>query len=951
MNTLGLALIWTALQVTIFCVAGSFLYFVARRRHPARGAAALCGVLLTTVGIAALSFSPWPRWWTMADERHVAREPRGEMQAVTTDHVPPASIGVTAADLNEVTSEKSAAPATVDVLNALSGIWGRVRRQVNDGESANRQASRWQWPAWLAAIVLAGMGIGLARLLLGWIALGRLLRETRRVDDPVLLSLLEQLCLQLHCRRRIEVREMVDARSHGSPAVVGWRRPLILLPADWREWSLETRQVILAHETAHVAHGDFLMWVGSQWGVILHFYNPIVHWLAHQLRLEQELAADLCGAALAGGSKSYVTVLAKLALAQDEPRPLWAGRPFFPTRGTLMRRIEMLRHQRSVTESSPSKAWPAALLLALALIGLGVAGLRGPTGAARAAEPQTESQGTEKKSAEAAGANAAVGSLPTFESSYLPAETIAVLSLKPLKLANSEVVVQPTFLQFPQAFGLGFGTRSQNKDEAWEIEEVKAVVLAPAASRAPISDVPASKSASADASDSRDPPAVFIYRMRLPFDQNKIRVKIFGEAPDGVTELTLHGRKCFQATSEVSGDVINYLLVDDRTVAIMRDKDMAVVLAADSKGHPKWHGRWQEIANSPLALAADSESLLAVMTESKNENEDAADKFIESILRETTFISGHVASTAEGLQISATARCASPDKAEAMSKRVGGWTALGLMVVPNLVEPSTLAKEYETLDIQGALIKTLSSTSRTVNILTREVHAEATIGAEFAARFVEASEALLKRDTEAMNARAKEEDQAHQAKLGQLINALNAYHAARGHYPASVVLGPDGKSAHSWRVELLPYLGEQKLFDSYKLDEPWDSQHNKTLIEKVPAIYSTSTASPKGTSDYFVVTGPGTLFDGDAAPRRESITDAAGETILVLQSRRHIPWTKPADIELPANNTPVNPARGHKNGFYGGFADGSVRLIPRNTPQATIQAMFTKAGGEEVKLR
>jgi hypothetical protein len=179
---------------------------------------------------------------------------------------------------------------------------------------------------------------------------------------------------------------------------------------------------------------------------------------------------------------------------------------------------------------------------------------------------------------------------------------------------------------------------------------------------------------------------------------------------------------------------------------------------------------------------------------------------------------------------------------------------------------------------------------------------------------------------------------------------MNAYHAAHGHYPPAAVVGPDGKTVHSWRVELLPYLGEQELFESYKLDEPWDGEHNQRLVEKVPQIYSTCEPSKKGEADYYVVTGKGTLFDGDA-PQRESITDAPSETILVLQSRRGMPWTKPADIESPAEGDAVRPVRGGGDGFYAAFADGTVKLVPKTADRATLRALFTKAGGEAVKLR
>ena len=47
----------------------------------------------------------------------------------------------------------------------------------------------------------------------------------------------------------------------------------------------------------------------------------------------------------------------------------------------------------------------------------------------------------------------------------------------------------------------------------------------------------------------------------------------------------------------------------------------------------------------------------------------------------------------------------------------------------------------------------------------------------------------------------------------------------------------------SWRVHLLPYLEQQTLYEQFKLDEPWDSEHNKQLIPLMPEIYAAGLGS------------------------------------------------------------------------------------------------------------
>ena len=101
---------------------------------------------------------------------------------------------------------------------------------------------------------------------------------------------------------------------------------------------------MLAHELAHVVRGDFLTGLIAQISVAMHFYHPLAHWLAKRLRLEQELAADAWGAALSGGSPTYLMTLAQMALRREDRGLAGPARAFLPSRGTLVTRIEMLRN-------------------------------------------------------------------------------------------------------------------------------------------------------------------------------------------------------------------------------------------------------------------------------------------------------------------------------------------------------------------------------------------------------------------------------------------------------------------------------------------------------------------------------------------------------------------------------------------------------------------------------
>src|SRR5205085_187838 len=110
--------------------------------------------------------------------------------------------------------------------------------------------------------------------------------------------------------------------------------------------------------------------------------------------------------------------------------------------------------------------------------------------------------------------------------------------------------------------------------------------------------------------------------------------------------------------------------------------------------------------------------------------------------------------------------------------------------------------------------------------------------------------------------------------LKQIALAMHNYHSTFDHFPPAVGYGPDGKTPHSWRVALLPYLEQQSLFEAYHFDEPWDGPHNRELLDKMPPVYRDPTDDGNPThSSYFVLTGPSALFPGREATGLRDVTD------------------------------------------------------------------------------
>jgi len=190
--------------------------------------------------------------------------------------------------------------------------------------------------------------------------------------------------------------------------------------------------------------------------------------------------------------------------------------------------------------------------------------------------------------------------------------------------------------------------------------------------------------------------------------------------------------------------------------------------------------------------------------------------------------------------------------------------------------------------------------------------------------------------------------------LKQIGLAWHNCHDATGAFPKDIV-SKDGKPLLSWRVAILPFIEQNELYRQFKLDEPWDSEHNKKLLDKMPAIYrspaqkvgewKTCYLSPTGQ------TGADNAFHfGVAGARIRDIVDGTSNTVMVVEANDEsaVTWTKPGDFNVDSNN-PIKGLVGHfPEGFIALFADGSVRFIAKTITPKNLVAIFTRNGGEVV---
>ncbi|MDX1961844.1 MAG: DUF1559 domain-containing protein [Pirellulales bacterium] len=192
--------------------------------------------------------------------------------------------------------------------------------------------------------------------------------------------------------------------------------------------------------------------------------------------------------------------------------------------------------------------------------------------------------------------------------------------------------------------------------------------------------------------------------------------------------------------------------------------------------------------------------------------------------------------------------------------------------------------------------------------------------------------------------------------MKQLGLAMHNYQDAHKTFPSPGSVDKNGKPLLSWRVHLLPYIEQDALYRQFKLDEPWDSEHNKKLIEKMPQLYASplSQPLPAGKTCYQLPVGPDTMFSQvGSGPQMRDITDGTSNTILLLEVSpdRAVEWTKPADWEYDAaGKEPLAGLFGmRQGGLLTLFADASARVIAPTIDAAVLQKLLTSRGGEPIE--
>lgn len=903
MNALGVALVGCVIQVTLFALAVAVLYAAACRRDPERAVRTVLGGLVGIALLTVVCWSPWPNW---SDALNRAMARNGALQAELSTA---AGSGV-ASSSTEGGADARTVPSSVENVadtSMLRSLWNGLQ-QVWTADNVEPQPTiGWSWPAMTAAAFLVTAALGIVRLVIGLVSVTRLARGGTLVDDPCLVELVDTLRAELGCTRGIT---LVECKSLATAATTGWRHARILLPSSWRRWSSAELRAVLAHEIAHVGRGDFGAHLLAQIGLALHSYHPLVHWLVGRLRLEQELAADAAAARVAGGRQSYLNTLAGLALAQPAARLAWPAQAFISSRRMFLRRIEMLRDQKSVGTGSGAAnrrerivGWLA--VAALCGVGLGVIGLRAPNVAR--AENQVAGAETAEKPAKDKSEKT------EYDFSYVPENTMALFAVR-----QAELAADPRLR--PLADLLDDVTRPSIPSKL-----AKQTTLALVA---PELDEQGRMRAGFS-------PEQFIIHTTEPVDFAAFLKKAYpslSTIQDGGREIMVIGPH---------PSLMSFFAPNKQTLlGRFRPGLVKMLSAADAAKSPAGADTWNKAAQGPILIVAKTAKIRDFYI-----GQASATAFMLMPLLSSADTLMLWVEPKDDLRIVGRVICKSPEDAKRVVETLNALAGLAQnaadtkreLVPKNSPDAAAAATAFKLID------QCLGS--RKVTITDSDVQIEATLGktddvakmiVESLAPAVRAARAAAHRTTSTNN-------------LKQIALAMHLYADKEKHFPPAVLIGSDGKTPYSWRVALLPHLGHDALYKQYRFDQPWDSAENRKVLEQMPTVYRHPMDEPSSLStSYFVLTGSDTAFPdvpGKGTGFAE-IRDGTSRTILAVEAKRHTPWTKPEDIAYTADG-PVPKLGGFSEGaFNAALCDGSVRLIADAIDEKLLRAMITKAGGE-----
>jgi beta-lactamase regulating signal transducer with metallopeptidase domain len=154
-----------------------------------------------------------------------------------------------------------------------------------------------------------------------------LIEKMRRKEIKPVGATLYEKCLALQKRMGIDrVVRYCECVKLEAPAVLGWFRPVVLLPVRALTGLTEEQiEAVIAHELAHIRRYDSFVNLFQIATETLLFYHPAVWWVSQRVRAERENCCDDQAIAVCGDAVNYARALTKMEEWRTAPALMMAA--------------------------------------------------------------------------------------------------------------------------------------------------------------------------------------------------------------------------------------------------------------------------------------------------------------------------------------------------------------------------------------------------------------------------------------------------------------------------------------------------------------------------------------------------------------------------------------------------------------------------------------------------
>lgn len=359
---LGWTLVHSVWQLAVLGVVGCVILALSRRASP--NARYSVGVVTLITMAAAPCVT-----WVLIDVDRSSSGSSAEVATVISQQVDPAAPAPIAAPtvISDPEPIPPMEPPTAKVATATTA--SAIPMLVPDPPAPMApRREHWSWlplqaaiAAWLKVIVVVwfvGLVLAAVRPLLGLWVQFRLRRIGLALVPAEIQQRLRTLAVAMKVSPGVTIAQSALARV---PMVVGYLRPVILLPASAISGlTIGQLESLIAHELAHVRRHD---WLVNALQIVIEtvlFYHPAVWWISNRIRTERELCCDDLALSVIGDKVTYGRMLLALEELRHVPPPVLAA-----TGGNLVQRIRRLLPVEASAVEGPRSWAPGIVVLML----------------------------------------------------------------------------------------------------------------------------------------------------------------------------------------------------------------------------------------------------------------------------------------------------------------------------------------------------------------------------------------------------------------------------------------------------------------------------------------------------------------------------------------------------------------------------------------------------------